>query len=138
MKHIVDTAWKGKMKFEVNIDGHSLVLDAETEAGGEDSGPRPKKLMLVALAGCTGMDVVSLLKKMHVNIEDFNVIIEGDLTEEHPKHYTRMHIIYKFKGKKLDPDKLMKAVEMSQDRYCGVSATLNKAVELTYEIQIEE
>ena len=138
MKHIVDTAWKGKMKFEVNIDGHSLVLDAETEAGGEDSGPRPKKLMLVALAGCTGMDVVSLLKKMHVNIEDFNVIVEGDLTEEHPKHYTRMHIIYKFKGKKLDPDKLMKAVEMSQDRYCGVSATLKKAVELTYEIQIEE
>jgi putative redox protein len=75
---------------------------------------------------------------MHVNIEDFNVIVEGDLTEEHPKHYTRMHIIYKFKGKKLDPDKLMKAVEMSQDRYCGVSATLKKAVELTYEIQIEE
>lgn len=138
MKHLIETAWKGKMKFEVDVDGHSIIMDASPEAGGEDAGPRPKKLMLVALAGCTGMDVVSILKKMRIDLEDFKVVVEGDVTEEHPKHYTKMHIIYKFRGKKLDPDKLMKAVEMSQDRYCGVSAAYKKAMEVTYEIQIED
>lgn len=138
MKHIIDASWKGNMKFEADLDGHSVVVDAANDAGGEDAGPRPKKLMLVALAGCTGMDVVSLLKKMRVDFEDLNIIVEGDVTEEHPKHYEKMHVIYKFKGRNLDPEKLKKAVDMSQERYCGVSAAYKKAMEVTYEIILEE
>jgi len=138
MKHIIDASWKGNMKFEANLDGHSVVVDAANDSGGEDAGPRPKKLMLVALAGCTGMDVVSLLKKMRVDFDDLNIIVEGDVTEEHPKHYEKMHVIYKFKGRNLDPEKLKKAVDMSQERYCGVSAAYKKAMEVTYKIILEE
>lgn len=138
MKHIIDASWKGNMKFEADLDGHSVVVDATPEAGGEDAGPRPKKLMLVALAGCTGMDVVSLLKKMRVDFDDLNVIVEGDVTEEHPKHYEKMHVIYKIKGKNLDIEKVKKAVDMSQEKYCGVSAVYKKAMEVTYEIILEE
>jgi len=111
-------------------------LDANPEVGGKDLGPRPKPLMMVALAGCTAMDVVSILKKMRVNIEGFNVRVEGELTEQHPKHFDSMHIIYEFKGKDLPVDKIKKAIEMSQETYCGVSASYRKAMQLSYEIKI--
>jgi putative redox protein len=134
MKHLVETAWKGQMKFEAEIDGHKLLVDAAPEFGGEDAGPRPKKLMLLALAGCTGMDVVSLLRKMHVEYDDLSISVEANLTEDHPKYYDAMHIIYRFKGKDLPIDKLIKAVEMSQDKYCGVSAAYKKGMSVTWEI----
>jgi putative redox protein len=82
------------------------------------------------------MDVVSILEKMRVELEDFNVRIESELTNEHPKHYTKMHIVYEFKGKSLDTEKLKKAIDMSQDKYCGVSASYKKAMEVSYEIKI--
>ncbi len=94
--------------------------------------------MLTALAGCTGMDVVSILKKMRVEFDDFNVIVEGDLTEEHPKQFSKMHVIYAFKGKNLPLEKIQKAIDLSEERYCGVSATYRKAFEITSEIQITE
>jgi putative redox protein len=92
--------------------------------------------MAVALAGCTGMDVVSVLKKMRVDYERFTVRVEGELTEEHPKHYISMHIIYEFKGNDLPLDKLQKAIDLSQERYCGVSASYRKAMKLTHEIKL--
>jgi len=138
MKHLVNTSWMGNMKFEAQLDGHTVVVDASPESGGENAGPRPKQLMLVALAGCSGMDVVSILKKMRVDFESFNVIIDADLTEEHPKHYTKMHLIYKFKGRNLEFEKLKKAVELSLNSYCGVAAVYKKALDVTYEIQSEE
>jgi putative redox protein len=137
MKHNLEAAWKGQMKFEAEIDGHQLVVDAGIDSGGEDVGPRPKKLMLMALAGCTGMDVVSILNKMRVEFDDFRITIEADVTEEHPKHYNAMHLIYRFKGKDLPIDKLRKAVKMSQERYCGVSAVYQKAMEVTWEIVLD-
>lgn len=124
------------MQFEAMVGGHSLVMDAKEESGGNDAGPRPKELMLAALAGCTGMDVVAILKKMRVELKGFNVRIEAELTEEHPKHYQSMHIIYEFEGNDLDEDKLKKAIELSQDRYCGVSAVYRKAMPVTYEILV--
>lgn len=136
MKHRVETSWSGNMKFDAMVSGHKVSMDALPEVGGENSGPRPKELMLASLAGCTGMDVISILKKMKVEVESFNVDVEAELTEEHPKHYTKMHITYLFKGKNLDVEKLKKAIDLSQDRYCGVSAAYRKAMELTYEIKI--
>ena len=133
---IVKVNWLQNMAFEADVNGHKIVIDAAESVGGENLGPRPKPLMLVALAGCTGMDVVSILKKMRVEVEAFNVVVEGDLTEEHPKQFSQMRIIYEFKGKDLPMDKLEKAINLSEERYCGVSAMYKKAIGITTEIRI--
>lgn len=130
--------WTGGMSFETEIDNHKLVLDASPESGGDDRGPRPKPFMLVALAGCTGMDVVSILTKMRVELEGFKVWVEAEMTEEHPKHYKSMKVIYEFKGKDLPMDKIEKAVSLSEDRYCGVNEVYKRAIEMSHEIRIVE
>ena len=136
MKHESKLIWTGEMAFETEIDGHKLILDAAVEADGHNSGMRPKKLMLTALAGCTGMDVISILKKMKIVPDEFNVRVDGNVTDEHPKQYDSMHIIYEFKGDNLPEDKLIKAIELSQEKYCGVSAVYKKAMKVTYEIRM--
>lgn len=136
MKHTVDTSWKGNMLFDASVSGHHVMMDAVPAVGGEDKGSRPKELMLAALAGCTGMDVVSILKKMRVPITGLDIRVEADMTEDHPRHYERMHVIYEFKGEGLQADQLKKAVELSQDRYCGVSFVYKRSMEVTYEIRI--
>jgi putative redox protein len=138
MKTAIDLKWTGNMSFETELFGHKLVIDAGEENGGENKGPRPKPLMLTALAGCTGMDVVSILKKMRVEVEDLSIVVEANMTEEHPKYYDKMHVIYKFKGKNLPLDKLQKAVSLSEEKYCGVSALYKQVIPVTTEIQIEE
>lgn len=136
MKQEINLEWLENMAFKTQLNGHELILDASTEGGGENRGPRPKILMMVALAGCTGMDVVSILRKMRVEVEGFNVRVEGELTEEHPKHYTSMKVIYEFKGKDLPMEKLEKAVSLSEERYCGVNAVYKKAMAVSTEIRI--
>jgi putative redox protein len=136
MKHVVDMSWTDKMAFVAEIDGHRLILDADPSVGGSNLGMRPKKLMLAALAGCTGIDVVSILNKMKVFPDSFNVVVEGDVSEEHPKRYTSMKVIYRFKGKNLPVDKLQKAITLSQTKYCGVSAFYQKAIEIESIIEI--
>jgi putative redox protein len=137
-QEIVNTKWLGDMAFEGDIGGHKIVMDADPAVGGKNIGPRPKPFMLLALGGCTAMDVISILAKMRIEVDSFNVRVEGDLTEEHPKHFTSMHVVYEFMGKDLPMDKLKKAVELSEERYCGVSAVYRKALELTSEIKIIE
>jgi len=138
MKMDIDINWLGNMAFEGSPNGHKIIFDADPAFGGEGKGARPKQFMLYALAGCTGMDVVSMLKKMRVELSAFNVTVEGDLTEEHPKQYEKMHVIYKFTGKDLPKEKLEKAVNLSEERYCGVSALYKKAIKVTSEIVIIE
>lgn len=128
--------WSGDMAFVAEVNGFAVQLDASREVGGKGKGPRPKPLTLAALGGCTGMDVVSILEKMRVSVEAFDMQIEAEETEEHPKVYRKIHLVYIFKGKDLPMDKLEKAVNLSQERYCGVSAMLRKAVELTHEITV--
>lgn len=137
MKHTIATVWKGKMSFDAEIDGHKLMMDAAPENGGEDKGPSPKKLMLAALSGCTGMDVVSILKKMRVDFDELKIQVDGDVTEEHPKQYEKMHVIYEFTGKNLPIEKIQKAVRMSEDTYCGVGAFYRKAIKISSEIVIK-
>jgi putative redox protein len=136
MKNKVDCTWKENMAFEASIGEFKIMIDADPSVGGMDKGPRPKPLTLASLAGCTGMDVISILKKMRVEPSYFNISVEADLTEEHPKYYNKIHLIYEFKGDDLPMDKLEKAVSLSQDRYCGVSALLRKGAELSYEIRL--
>jgi putative redox protein len=138
MKDSVQVNWMSGMAFEAEVDGYKINMDATEDSGGSGKGPRPKPLMMVALAGCTGMDVISLLQKMRVELTGFSLKTEGELTEEHPKYFTKMHIIYQFKGKDLPIDKLEKAISLSHERYCGVSASYRKAMEITYEIELME
>ncbi len=136
MKEVVNVNWLDNMGFEADVRGFKLTLDATENVGGKNRGPQPKPLMLVSLAGCTGMDVVSMLKKMRVEVEDLAIKVEGDITDEHPKHFSGMHIIYEFKGKDLPIEKLNKAVDLSMERYCGVSATYRKAMKISHEIKV--
>jgi putative redox protein len=132
----ININWATNMAFKANINGHELMLDLDEERGGTNLGPKPKPLLLVALGGCTAMDVISILKKMRIEPEYFNVKVDGELTEEHPKHFKKIKILYEFRGKDLPLEKLQKAIDLSQDHYCGVSETLKKSVEITSEIKI--
>lgn len=129
---------KGNMAFEMNLDGHKLITDASEDIGGNNLGPRPKQLLLAGLIGCTGIDVMSILKKMKVQLDDCIIKVEADNTEEHPRVYENIHLTYIFKGKNLPRKSIEKAVSLSQEKYCGVSAMLKKATTVTYDIIIEE
>ena len=137
-KDKITAKWLGNMAFEGIVSGHKITIDAEPHVGGENKGARPKSLMLLALGGCTGMDVISILRKMRVEVTDLNIIVEGELTEEYPKYYHTMHVVYEFTGKDLPLDKLQKAVKLSEERYCGVSVVYREAVKMTSEIKIIE
>lgn len=126
------------MAFEGDVDGHRIIIDALPAAGGENRGVRPKPLMLLALAGCTGMDVVSMLRKMRIDFQDLRIIVDGDLKEDYPKHYHSMHVIYEITGKNIPEDKVRKVVELSEEKYCGVSAVYKKYVKMSSEIRIIE
>jgi putative redox protein len=130
--------WKSDMAFESSVNGHQIMMDADTSVGGQDLGPRPKILLLAGLGGCTGMDVVSILAKMKVFPTKFWMDISAELTEEHPKVYSQIKITYYFKGDNLPFDKLEKAVSLSKEKYCGVSAMLSKTAEMKTEIVITD
>jgi putative redox protein len=135
-KETIKLEWKEGMSFEADVAGYKISIDSDPEFGGQNKGPKPKPLMMVALAGCTGMDLVSLMNKMRVNYDSLNIVIEGDLTEEHPKHFKKMKVIYEIRGKDVDLKKVEKAVSMSKEKYCGVSYSYKQAMEIEYEIKI--
>lgn len=134
MKDSVEMKYLNNMAFEAIVNGHKLYVDSSMESGGKNLGPRPKALMLLALGGCTAMDVVSILRKMKVEFEGLQMIIDGDLTDEHPKKYTNMKVSYVFKGKNLPYDKIKKAMDLSVEKYCGVSASIKDVIKIEYEI----
>jgi putative redox protein len=136
MKHTINAEYKSGMAFDIDVLGHKITVDVKPEGGGNDEGPMPKPLMLAALAGCTGMDVVSLLKKMRIEYDSFSLKIDGELNDEHPKKYNKMHVTYLFNGKDVPFDKVENAVKLSMDKYCGVSAVYKEAVEMSYSIKI--
>jgi len=122
----VKTTWKGNMQFESTNPGGNLLIDVAEESGGNGDGYRPKALMLSALAGCSGLDVAPLLKKMRVEVDDFYIDVEGELTEEHPKYYHKVAMDFHFYGKDLNEKKLHKIVDISTEKYCGVMAMFRK------------
>jgi len=126
--------WQEDLTFEAELNDFHFLIDAEESVGGKNKGPRPKGLTLVSLAGCTGMDVISILKKMRVEVRSFEVETRAKLTEEHPKKFVEILTRYILTGDNLPLDKIKKAVSLSEDRYCGVSATLKPSVELKTEI----
>lgn len=137
MDNIITTEWKGNMVFESdNPSNDKLFIDSSEEFGGTNSGLRPKALMLSALAGCSGLDVVSLLKKMKVDLKDFKIITTGELTDEHPKYYHAVKVDYHFYGKELNEKKINKAVNLSIERYCGVFEMFKHFAKMSTEIHL--
>ena len=133
--HQVTLSWKEKMMFDSKVNDHNIRLDANTDDGGANTGPRPKPLMLDALAGCTAMDMISLLDKMKVNYSGLQIEVLGELTEEHPKIYHKVHVIYMIHASEEEDDKIRKAVTLSQDKYCGVSAMFRAFAEVSWQIK---
>lgn len=125
--HNVTTTWKGKMQFEAtNPSGETILINAGAENGGEGAGLRPKAMMLASLAGCSGLDVASLINKMRLEVTDFKIDTIANLTEEHPKYYDAVTIEYHFTGAHLDEKKLQRAVDLSVETYCGVLEMFRK------------
>ena len=117
----VTTYWRGNMVFESdNPRWPSIMMDASKDFGGTNSGMAPKAMMLSSLAGCSGLDIVSILNKMKVKIDDFKMEIIGELTDEDPKYYHAVTVNYHFYGKNLKEIKIKKAVDLSVEKYCGV------------------
>jgi len=139
MGHKVTTTWKNKMLLESdNPLGKNLLMESGPDFGGSNQGLSPKALMLSSLGGCTGLDLLSLLKKMRVEIEDFKVIVNGELTGEHPKYYNKVSIDYYFTGTDLNEEKIKKAVSLSEELYCGVIKMFRAFAEVTIAIHFNE
>lgn len=128
--------WESGMAFVAEQDGQRIPIDVPGPDG-TSRGVRPKGLLLAGLGGCTGMDLVSILEKMRVPFEGLAVDVSADQSEDHPKVFTAIHVRYRFKGRDLPMDKLERAVQLSQEKYCGVSAMLGKTATITTEIVVE-
>ncbi|MCS7165767.1 MAG: OsmC family protein [Candidatus Calescibacterium sp.] len=134
-----ELVWNEGLRFiGVTESKHSVVIDAKKEFGGFESAPSPMELLSIALMGCTAMDVISILKKMkeEEQLDEFRIFFEGERSNEHPKIFTKIKLIYQFKGKNLKYDNIKKAVELSQEKYCSVSHMLKKSTNIEYEIKI--
>lgn len=127
----ISTKWLGNMAFESNNpSGHNLKIDIAKEDGGDGSGLRPKALMLSSLAGCSGLDIASLIKKMKLEVDEFHIETIANLTDIHPKFYDKVVIEYHFHGNNLKEDRLQKAVDLSVETYCGVMEMFRQFAEL--------
>ena len=134
MTNKIEVSWQGQMQFESVAPEGTVMIDAAKSVGGNGNGLRPKAMMLSALAGCTAMDVVSLLKKMRAEVADIKITAEANLTDEHPKYYDKVKVIYRFYGSDFKKSKIEKAVKLSIDRYCGVMEMFRKFSDLSTEI----
>ncbi|MFA6743955.1 MAG: OsmC family protein [Candidatus Neomarinimicrobiota bacterium] len=115
---------------------HWVVLDTHKKHGGQDAATSPMEMVLCALGGCTGMDVESLLQKMRTPVDKFRIIISAERREEHPRIFTKIDMKFIFHGENLNADSIAKAVKLSREKYCSVSAMLAQSAQMTYEILI--
>jgi len=134
MTHLVETQWMGKMQFNALVNGHTIIMDGPEKVGGEDNGPIPKPLVLTALTGCTGMDVVSLLRKAGKEIRNFDLTATGEISKQVPIEYTAIHLVYSFEGPEQLQEDALQAVMDSQQKYCGVSNMLRKIMPVTWTV----
>jgi len=137
MKTIVERI--GPMAFSAVADsGHTVIMDASAEAGGEDRGVRPMEMILMGLGGCTSIDVVMILEKARQDIQGCKVEISAERAETDPKVYTHIHVHFIVSGKNLNADKVARAIELSAEKYCSVSIMLGKTVHIEHDFEIIE
>lgn len=132
--HSVTTSFNQRMSFTADIDGHKITMDDPTDEISDNSGPSPKRMMLASLAGCTGIDIVSILNKMKVEFSNFTITVHAALTNEHPKTYNLVKVTYKIKLAEEDKPKMIKAVNLSTEKYCGVFAMFRSFAKMDTEI----
>lgn len=131
--------WKGGLAFTGTAnEGYLIPLDAKKAVGGQDLGFQPLQLIAIGLVGCTGMDVISILKKKRQEVTKFEVSAKVERAEEHPKVFTKILITYKIVGKNIDRNAVERAVELSENTYCGAQAMLRHSAEITHKIIIED
>ena len=116
--------------------GHSVVMDGPEHAGGSDSAPRPSELLLLSLAGCTGMDVISILRKKRQSVTSLQVAVSGEQSEEYPAAFPHLKVTYTVRGDNVDPEAVRRAIELSEEKYCSVGATLKAAAAITSDFEI--
>lgn len=130
----LNVKWTGKMAFSgMTPSGHEIKMDAAPEIGGENSGARPTELLLNAVAGCTGIDIISILHKMRLEPTSFHMEMEAERADEHPKRFTNIKIHYALEGD-LPEEKVIRAIQLSKDTYCSVSHSLNANFISSYSI----
>jgi putative redox protein len=117
---------------------HWITVDGPENFGGSDAGIRPKELLLLSLAGCTASDVVSILQKKRVKLVDFEINISAEMTEEHPKVFTKIDLEYVFYGDSIAEKDVERAIDLSQTTYCGITAMLEKVLTINHSYRIEE
>ncbi len=132
--HEIETQWMGKMQFNALINGHTVIMDAPERSGGEDKAPIPKPFVLTALSGCTGMDIIALLRRSNQSIDDLSMTVTGELSKQAPIQYISIHILYAIRADESTREVVLKAIMDSQEKYCGVSSMLKKAIPITWEI----
>ncbi len=132
--------WVEGMEFETETgSGHKSVVDAGVKAGGKNHGPSPIELLLVGMAGCTGIDVIEILRKKRLSVSGLEVRVEGTRAETDPKVYTCIDVIYKVRGKGIPPRAVEQAIHLSEEKYCGAGVMLGKTAKINsrYEIIAE-
>lgn len=130
MDHNTHTEWKGELVFESEIGGFKFKMDSDKKIA-----PSPKPHLLSALAGCAGVDIISILEKMREKVTSLSIDVGAKLSDDHPKIYTNIEVRIKISGEDLNREKVQKAVNLSREKYCGVSAMLGKAAELEYVVE---
>ena len=137
MTREVAVKWVEGLKFMgIGYTNHAIVIDGPADSGGNDSAVRPGEMVLMALAACTGIDVVSLLKKMRVAFDSFDIAITAETAEEHPKYFKKINVEYRVTGNDVPEDKLQRAITLSRETYCSVSAQLRPSAEMHYSYKI--
>jgi Predicted redox protein, regulator of disulfide bond formation len=133
-QHEIETQWMGKMQFNTLVNGQTIIMDGPEKVGGEDNGPIPKPFVLMALSGCTGMDIVAILRKSQKEVQGLDIKVTGELSTQQPIQYIAMHVVYDFTGEETNKEAALNAVNLSQEKYCGVSNMLKKALPVTWEV----
>ena len=130
--------WSGGFKFTATSgSGHSIVMDAAAEHGGEDAGARPMEVLLSTLAGCTGMDMITVLRKQRQPVEGLEILVHGQQADQHPKKFTHITVEYVVHGNGISPDAVERAIRLSEEQYCSVAATLKGVATITSAYRIE-
>lgn len=138
-KHSILATHSSGPSFDIEIGNFRITTDGPEQIGGQERGPRPKPLLLAALAGCTGIDVVGVLNKQHIEYEAFSIEVEGELSEEIPNIYKEISVRYSFTGHNLPKPRIERAIDLSLGKYCGVAATLRLAgASITSELFLHE
>ncbi|TAL24661.1 MAG: OsmC family protein [Nitrospirae bacterium] len=138
MSETIVTYVDGLQFVAVAASGHALVMDGDAEVGGKDTGSRPMELLLMGIGGCSGMDVVSILKKKKQDVKGLEIRVNGEKAENYPKKFTDINLEFIIKGKNISDDAVKKAVELSMEKYCSVKATLEGSAKISYHYRIVE